>query len=92
MIKYTTIMLGALLLTACTTPEQKAARMQAEMDRLMRSYGPACERLGYSAHTDQWRNCVLQLSIRDDAQRYAHPAWYGGYSRRHWSLGGYWGW
>lgn len=73
MFKYTAIMFGALLLAGCTTPEQKAARMQAEMDRLMRSYGPACEKLGYSSNTDAWRNCVLQLSVRDDAQYYPHP-------------------
>ncbi len=92
MFKYTAILLGSLLLAGCTTPEQKAASMQAEMDRLMRSYGPACEKLGYPAGTDPWRNCVLQLSARDDSRYYGHPAWYGGYSRSRWSLGGYWGW
>ncbi len=92
MFKNTAIVLGALLLAGCTTPEQKAAKMQAEMERLIRSYGPACEKLGYAGNTDPWRTCVLQLSARDDAQYYAHPTWYGGYSRRHWSLGGFWGW
>lgn len=92
MFKYLALVLGALLLPGCATPEQKAASMQAEMDRLMRSYGPACQKLGYTAGTDQWRDCVLQLSARDDSRYYAHPAWYGGYSRSRWSLGGYWGW
>ena len=83
--------LGALALAACTTPEQKAANMQAEMDQMMRIYGPACTRLGYPAQSDQWRNCVMQLSIKEDAQRYGHPSYYAGFGRRHWSLGGMWG-
>ncbi len=92
MLKYGTLLGVALLMAACTTPEQKAARMQAEMDRMMRSYGPACQQLGFAPQTDQWRNCVLQLSDRDEADRRFHPYWHGGYARSRWSLGGSWGW
>ena len=92
MNKVIPTVLGALLLAGCTTPEQKAASMQAEVDRLMRSYGPACQKLGYARDSDPWRDCVLRLSSRDDVNHYAHPAWYGGYARSRWSLGGYWGW
>ena len=83
--------LGALLLAACTTPEQKAARMQAEMNEMMVVYGPACSRLGYTANSDQWRHCVLDLSAKEDAQRWGHPAYSVGYGRGRWGLGGHWG-
>ena len=64
----------ALLLAGCTTPEQKAANMQAEMNEMMVVYGPACSRLGYAANSDQWRDCVLQLSAKEEAQRGGHPS------------------
>jgi hypothetical protein len=81
---------GALVLAGCTTPEQKAANMQAEMNRMMQIYGPACSRLGYAANSDQWRDCVLSLSAKEDANRYGYPSYAVGFGRRHWSMGGYW--
>lgn len=81
--------LGALLLAGCSTPEQRAARMQTEMNEMMVVYGPACARLGYAANSDQWRDCVLQLSAKEDAERYSNPRWSVGYGRGRW--GGYWG-
>ena len=39
---------SALLLAACSTPQERAARMQAEMDRIIVEYGPACVRIGYA--------------------------------------------
>ena len=53
------------LITACTTPVQQAAEQQREVDRMVQIYGPACEKLGFSAATDQWRNCVLQLDAKN---------------------------
>ncbi len=81
---------AAALLSGCATPQEKAAQAQAEIEQMMVVYGPACSKLGYPANSDQWRNCVLQLSAKDDIQRYG-PAYYGGFGRRHWGLGGYWG-
>lgn len=78
-----------LLLAACSTPEQRAARMQTEMNEMMVVYGPACARLGFATHSDQWRNCVLQLSAKEEAERYGHPHWSVAYGRGRW--GGYWG-
>lgn len=63
--------LSGALLAACTTPAEQAAAMQREIDRKVVVYGPACDKLGYGANTDQWRNCVLQLSSDDEARRYA---------------------
>jgi hypothetical protein len=83
--------LAALALPGCSTPEQRAANMQAEMASMMTVYGPACARLGYQANTDQWRSCVLQLSAKEDAERYGYPHYYAGYGRSRWGVGGMWG-
>ena len=81
---------AAALLSACATPQEKAARAQADVEQMMQQYGPACTRLGYQENSDQWRNCVLQLNAKDDLQRYG-PSYYAGFGRRHWAMGGYWG-
>jgi hypothetical protein len=85
------VAVSALLLSACTTPQERAAAMQAEMDRIMVEYGPACTRLGYQPNSDAWRNCVLQLNTRDEITRYGYPTFYGGFGRSHWGGGGLWG-
>ena len=81
---------GALLLAGCTTPEQKAMTMQAEVNRMMRIYGPACSKMGYTVNSDQWRDCVLQLDAKDEAWRHG-PSYGIGFGRSRWSMGGYWG-
>jgi hypothetical protein len=83
--------LAALTLAGCSTPEQRAAEIQAEMNRMMVTFGPACDKLGYAANSDPWRNCVLQLSAKEDAQRYGYPAYYAAYGRSRWAVGGMWG-
>jgi hypothetical protein len=60
---------GALLLGGCASPGEQSASMQREMDRMMLVYGPACQKLGFSAQTDQWRSCVLQLSTKEELSR-----------------------
>lgn len=77
---------GLALLAGCATPQERAARMQAEMARLIEIYGPACVQLGYTVQTDPWRQCVLQLSTREEIERMG-PPYYGG--RPYWR--GYWG-
>jgi hypothetical protein len=83
--------LASLALAGCSTPEQRAAEMQAEMNRMMVVFGPACGKLGYTTNSDPWRNCVLQLSAKEDAQRYGYPHYYAGYGRSRWAVGGMWG-
>ena len=83
--------LAALALAGCATPEQRAAEMQAEMNQMMFIYGPACAKLGYTANSDQWRNCVLQLSAKEDAERYGYPQYHAWYGRSRWGVGGMWG-
>ena len=91
MLKLIMAGVSALLLAGCTTPEQKAASMQAQMNEMMAVYGPACSRLGYAANSDQWRDCVLQLSAKEDAQRWGYPAYSVGYGRGRWGMGAGWG-
>lgn len=85
------VLSAALLLGACATPQERAARKQAEMQELMVVYGPACDRLGYAQQSDQWRNCILSLSTRDEVQRAGnYGPYYGGYWGPGWR-GGWWG-
>ncbi|HLA44010.1 MAG TPA: hypothetical protein VJZ27_11270 [Aggregatilineales bacterium] len=72
--------LSMAILAACATPAEQAAMMNREVDRMIVVYGPACEKLGYKNDTDLWRNCVLQMSTKDDFDRYHyypsyHPTW-----------------
>ena len=84
---------SALCLAACTTPQERALRQQAEMDRMIIEFGPACTRLGYVPNADPWRNCVIQLSTKDQIERYGDAAYlYGGWGGRgYWGGGGWWG-
>lgn len=60
---------SAFCLLGCATPQEKAMEQQAEMERLMVEYGPACSQLGFAPNSDQWRNCVVQLAQRDGVRR-----------------------
>ncbi len=60
---------GIALLASCATPEDRAVAVQREVDQMVATYGPACERLGYQANDDRWRDCVMRLAQRDE-QRY----------------------
>jgi hypothetical protein len=86
---------GALLcvaLAACSTPQERAAQKQAEMENMMAVYGPACVRLGYAVNSDPWRNCILSLSTKDDLVRYGQwPGYYPGWGPGYWRGSGYWG-
>jgi hypothetical protein len=84
------VLTAALLLGACATPQERAARKQAEMAEMIAVYGPACDRLGYAQQSDQWRNCIISLSTKDEVQRYgSYPGYGPGWGPRYW--GGYWG-
>ena len=69
----TYLALAALLaLAACATPEERAARVQKEVDEMIQTFGPGCEKLGYKPDTDPWRECVLKLSTKDSIDRYTN--------------------
>lgn len=83
---------AALLATACATPEQRAARMQAEMAQAVAIYGPACSQLGYAANSNEWRACVLHLGTREQLEQMNNnPRFYGGWGSGRWHGGGLWG-
>ena len=63
------LMASILCLPGCTTPQEKALKQQAEMDRMVAEYGPACTQLGYATNSDPWRNCIVQLAARNGANR-----------------------
>ena len=62
----------AALLAGCATPAERAAQMQREVDEMITVYGPACEKLGYKADSDPWRDCILRLSAKDNYERDRH--------------------
>lgn len=50
----------AVLLSGCSA--QEVAKRDAE--RAISTYGPACEKLGFSLNTDPWRDCIIRMSDR----------------------------
>lgn len=60
---------SAFCLLGCMTPQEKAMKEQAEMERMMAENGPACTQLGYAVNSDQWRNCVVQLATKNGTYR-----------------------
>jgi len=55
----------ALVLSACSTPEERAARAQAQLD----ADKAECVELGFTPDTEALSNCILQLrQIRADEQ------------------------
>lgn len=73
MLRYGLMVLTVALLSGCATPEERAARVQAEVEEMIRVYGPACGKLGYTSDTDPWRECVLNLRARDDLRYSTRP-------------------
>lgn len=60
-----------LFLAGCATQAERAAQVQRDVEQMVQVYGPGCERLGYKADTDPWRECVLRLATRDSYERYS---------------------
>ena len=55
---------SSLCLLGCATPQDRALAQQAEVERMMAEFGPACSQLGYAMNSDPWRDCVLQSAQR----------------------------
>jgi len=60
---------SVVCLLGCATPQEKAMQQQAQMERMMAEYGPACTQLGYAMNSDPWRHCVVQLAEKDGVGR-----------------------
>lgn len=58
-----TIILAAVLaLSACAmTPEQRVVHM-------LKTYGPACQKLGFAADSDASRHCMITMDSRQQAE------------------------
>ncbi|GAB3465045.1 hypothetical protein GCM10027321_29620 [Massilia terrae] len=60
----------ALLLGGCATQADRAAEQQREVDEMIAVYGPACQKLGYQADTEQWRDCILKMDTKNAIERW----------------------
>jgi hypothetical protein len=61
----------ATLIAGCvTTPAERAAQVEREVDEMIQVYGPACDKLGYKQESNPWRDCVLNLAAQDNVRRY----------------------
>lgn len=59
-------LLGLALASCATpTPEERAARVQKDVEYMIAVYGPACAKLGFAPESDPWRDCILRLNSRD---------------------------
>src|SRR5689334_7971204 len=58
-----------MLLASCATQAERAAQVEREVDGMVAIYGPGCEKLGYRADSDPWRECVLRLATNERLSR-----------------------
>ena len=42
------------LLAGCATQADRTAQVEREVDEMIATYGPACEKLGYQSASDPW--------------------------------------
>ncbi|HLP98057.1 MAG TPA: hypothetical protein VK149_06405 [Sideroxyarcus sp.] len=55
------------------TQAERVAAEKAEVDEMIKVYGPACDKLGYAKDTDPWRDCILRLRAHDDERYRTRP-------------------
>jgi hypothetical protein len=63
------LFLFTMFVAGCVTQAERAAQVQRDVDDMIRVYGPGCEKLGYKADSDPWRDCVLRLATKDRLER-----------------------
>lgn len=62
MKRLTTILICLATLSGCAmTPEQRVVHM-------LKTYGPACQKLGFEAYSDGSRQCMMQMDARQQAE------------------------
>jgi hypothetical protein len=64
-----TLLVFTMFVAGCVTQAERAAQVQRDVDDMIRVYGPGCEKLGYKADSDPWRDCVLRLATKDRLER-----------------------
>ncbi len=72
-MKHIILPILAILLLGCETSADRAARVKAEVEEMVRVYGPGCEKLGYTKDSDPWRECILHLKASDDLRYSTRP-------------------
>ena len=65
------VLVGFATGCATSTPAERSAKMQKEIDEMIQVYGPACEKLGFKADTDPWRECILRLDTNKALENYS---------------------
>lgn len=72
MSKYIVAHALLVLLAGCSTltPAERSVLMQKEVEEMIQVYGPACEKLGYQAETEPWRECILKLNTSKALEYY----------------------
>lgn len=68
---FATLILATLMAGCATTPAERAAKVEREVEQMIQVYGPACNKLGYDPASDAWRSCILQLAAQDDYKRFS---------------------
>lgn len=67
-----------LVLAGCATPtpEERAAQFEARLERLIKTYGPSCDK-AYKNGTKEWGECVVMLAREDDMRTAQQRAYWG---------------
>lgn len=65
------LILTTLVAGCATSPAERTAQAEREVNQMVQIYGSACSKLGYKPDSDAWRNCVLHLAAQDDMKRYS---------------------
>lgn len=73
MLRYGWMIVLLAALSACMTQADRVAAEKAEVDEMIKVYGPACEKLGYVKDADPWRDCILRLRAHDDERYRTRP-------------------
>lgn len=73
MLRNGLMVLLVAVLAGCMTQAERIAAEKAEIDEMIRIYGPACEKLGYARDADPWRDCILRLRAYDDERYRTRP-------------------
>jgi len=63
------LFVSMMFVAGCATQAERAAQVQRDVEEMVRVYGPGCEKLGFKADSDPWRDCVLRLATKDSLER-----------------------
>ena len=63
-----------LILSACSTPQERAARAAAERERLKKMFETACTNYGFEKSTPEFNQCVSNEKRRRETERKVRAA------------------